>query len=560
MKKRSIIAMALAMVVTLSTVPLAGCGSSEQSKENSNTTVLSVLNYDGGVGSEWLDVVAKKFEEKYKEVSFEDGKKGVTIQISNEKLNGADGVTNNTFDVWFAESVKYLDLISTGQVMDITDMVTESLSEITDGKESGTIEDKLTTEQKAALTASGGKYYVLPHYEVYTGLVYDIDLFDKYGYYFSEDGSFVGVDGAKTVGPDGVRGTNDDGLPSSYEELYALMDQMVVDGVTPFTWTVASENYVNDLFAGLMASYCGKDEFMLNVNFDSKLTGTKARIIKNFTNEGKAEVSSVDINSANGYLMSQSAAKYYAYELMEKIMSNPNYHTKLDKATSHLDVQENYILSSLKNGESPVAMLIEGSYWYNEASEAIKRSENTYKSKAEGRRFGWMPLPVQYEGSVTEGNGKKNTVMETNESFAFINAKCAEDEVLSKLSKLFLQYCYTDEALVDFSVATGIPKGVTYTIPEERLAEVDNYFQQSVLQVKQTADVIYPYSTNEIFLSYQGNFMFLMHSSVWSSTVKGAKYANYYTGNKAGVNARDYFEGAFITKDTWQEKYGQFIK
>ena len=558
MKRKSIITLAMVAMLTLSSISLVGCGNGG-SKEDSTKTHLSVMSYDGGIGSEWLKQTAKKFEEKYAEVSFEEGKKGVIIDISNQKLDGRQGVTTTGYAVWFSEGNMYNDLIASGQILDITDVVTESLSEVSNGVETVTIEDKLSAEHKDALTAIDGKYYCIPHYEVYTGLVYNVDLFDEYGYYFSEKGGFTNVAEDKTVGPDGVRGTKDDGLPSSYEELYSLMDQMVADGVTPFTWYGANDLYPNDLFAGLRVAYAGKEEFMLNLTLDSSKTNTQATIIDSF-NGDKAVEKKVDITNQNGYLMSAQAGTYYAYELFEKIMSNDSYHTKLDKSTSHLDIQEKYILSNLKAGESPVAMMIEGSYWYNEASEALKRSVNTYKEKAEGRKFGWMPLPVQYEGSVTEGNGRKNTVLETLNSFAFINAKFKDDEVICDLAKLFLQFCYTDEALIDFSVNTGLPKGVNYTIPEEKLAEIDNYYQRDLLETKMASDIVYPYSSNPIYMYDQGRFMYLIHSPVWSSTIDGQLYSSYYVANKDGVTAKDYFNHSIMKKSEWDDRYADYLK
>ena len=555
MNKKAMFALMLAMVMLLSL--LAGCGEGG-SKVDSTKTHLSVLCYDGGIGSEWAKNAAKRFEEKYANVSFEEGKMGVVIDITNDKLDGKNGVTTTPYAIWFTESVNFNELIATGQIVDISDIVTGSLSDISDGAETGSIEDKLAPEFKDALTAVDGNYYCVPHYEVYTGLVYDVDLFDEYGYYFSADGGFTAVAEEKTVGSDGVKGTKDDGLPSSYEELYALMDQMVADGVVPFTWVGSAENYVNDLFAGLQVAYAGKDEFMLNVTFDSSATNTQATIIDSFDGNTPVE-KKVTITDENGYLMTLQAGKYYAMELMEKIMSNDSYHTKLDKSTSHLDTQERFILSNLKAGEKPIAMMIEGSYWYNEATEALKRSVNTYKDQAEGRRFGWMPLPVQYKGSVTEGNGKNTTVLETLNSVAFINAKFKDDPVICDLAKKFLQFCYTDESLVEFSVTTGLPKCVNYTIPDDKLALIDNYFQQDILQTKMDADVVYPYSSNPIYVNDQNQFMFNQGSPLWGATYDGRASTNYYTAFKAGVTAKDYFLASATDQETWSSRYRDYL-
>lgn len=555
MKKKFLIVPMTALIALTSAASFTACSSSDY---DTSKTHLTVMNYDGGVGKEWLENIAAEFEAEYAETSFEEGKTGVKIDIFDEKLDGSSGVKTTSYAVWFAEDVNYNDLIASNELLDISDIVTQSLSAVTGGAESGTIEDKLTDGQKTALTAVNGNYYVLPHYEVYTGLTYDVDLFDERGYYFAEDGGFTSVDSEKTVGPDGVRNTYDDGLPSSYEELYELMDYMVADGVIPFTWTAATENYVNDLFAGLWVSYTGKDEFMLNVNFDSSVDGAEARII-NFEGDEPVE-SSVAITQENGYLLSRQSAKYYAYELFEKIMSKNEYHTKTDKATSHLDTQEKYILSNLKANESPIAMLIDGSYWYNEAGEALKRSVNTYKDQAENRRFAWMPLPVQYSGSVKEGEGRKNTLLETVNSFAFINGRYKDDPVIEPLAKLFLQYCYTDEALVDFSLTTGTAKGVQYELTEDEIASVGNYYQESLLTLKQKSDIVYPYSDHPIFVNNQSAFTFLQHSDIWSSTVSGKKYANFYAAYKANVRAKEYFEGSVISQSKWLELYSGDFK
>ena len=58
-------------------VVTAGCGARSTVEIDSSKTTLTVGNWNGGVGTEWLESAIKKFEEKYKDVSFEEGKKGV---------------------------------------------------------------------------------------------------------------------------------------------------------------------------------------------------------------------------------------------------------------------------------------------------------------------------------------------------------------------------------------------------------------------------------------------------------------------------------------------------
>ena len=125
------------------------------------------------------------------------------------------------------------------------------------------------------------------------------------------------------------------------------------------------------------------------------------------------------------------------------------------------------------------------------------------------------------------------------------------------MAKKFLQFCYTDESLVEFSVTTGLPKCVNYTIPEDKLALIDNYFQQDVLDTKMNSDVIYPYSDNPIFVNNMGDFIFNQGGKLWEGTVDGKTTTNFYTALKTGVSAKDYFYAASTDEETWNNAYAE---
>lgn len=561
MKNRKLFAWISTMsLLSALVLPCVGCSDKKEDKDSKGTkTHVTVYSYNGGVGTAWLDEVIERFEAAYADVSFEEGKMGVVVDDPVIGQSNIDSVITMDYDVIFSESVTFNDLIAKGSLMDISDIVTESLSNITDGAETGSIEDKMDVAIKTALKAQDGKYYMLPHYELYTGVTYDVDLFYEYSLYFKEGGGWTRNDGEMSVGPDGVRGTYDDGLPSSYEEFYALMDRMVSQQVTPFIYTGQYTNYTNDLLAGCWSAYSGKNEFELNVNFDSAATGTKARIINGFDGNTPV-VEEVDITSENGYLMSRSAGKYYALSLLEKILGKSSYRSsKITGTLSHLDAQTEYIYSNLEQ-QDPIAMLIDGSYWVYEARDAFARSENTYKEAAKDRNFSWMPMPRQYAGSVTEGKGTKNALLDTMSSFAGINAKTAGNAAKTAAAKAFLQFCYTDESLVNFTTTTGVMKALQYNVPADELAKMTR-FSQNLYEIRQNSDIIYPYSDNPIFMNDQGNFFFLMHSSVWKSRVNGTPYVCAYTAMRQtnAVTAEQYFRGGWTTQEDWNSAYSQYF-
>lgn len=541
---------ALSAVMAFSVI---GCDRGKDSVEvDASKSQLYVYSYNGGVGTKWLDNTIARFESEYAETSFEEGKKGVQVIVAKGK-DELKAIASTNYNVIFSEQVIYNDLISQGLLLDISDIVTESLSEITGGQETATIESKLTASQKGAFTATNGKYYMLPHYETYTGIAYNIQVFDENRLYFAEDGGFTDLEGERTVGPDGERGTYDDGLPSSYEEFYLLMEEMLYASpkITPFIWSGAMTSYTNDLLAGLWAAYAGRDEFMLNVDFDSSKSGAQADILS-FDGGGKPVVTPTTITEETGYLMSHQAEKYYALSFLENVLSNPdNRYSKITETLTNAGAQEEFVFGSLEN--KPIAMLIEGNYWYNEASDdsLFKRAETNHPSEAAKQQYGWMPLPRQLTGSVTEGNGTKNTLLDTLTSFAFINANIKNDAVKVKLAKLFLQYCYTNESLVSFTMDTGCFKGVSYTIPQDKKNLMNSYYQ-NVCEIREKSDIVYPYSDSGVFLKNQTKFRFDLGSSIWSSKVGSIPYTYFYTAyEKDKVTARQFFEGAFISETDW---------
>ena len=89
-------------------------GGSEDDVDDATVTHIKVMNYNDGFGTEWLEKVKIRFEEAYKDYSFETGKKGVVVDIDRGKDNYfGDGLynsfMNNNNEVFFTESVDYTD-------------------------------------------------------------------------------------------------------------------------------------------------------------------------------------------------------------------------------------------------------------------------------------------------------------------------------------------------------------------------------------------------------------------------------------------------------------------
>lgn len=549
----------LTLIIVLCCVFLmAGCDRGEITEKIDKTkTQLTVYNFDGGIGTDWLYTIKKMFEEQYADKSFEEGKVGAQIFVIPQKTNGYGLISTfagSTYDVMFNEYLRYNDYLSQGILLDITEWVTTSV----DGEEKD-IESKLRPEQIEFLTAYDGKYYGLPHYEVYQGLIYDIDLFESKKFFFSDNpnngnnGFIISKTEKRSCGPDGIYGTDDDGLPSSYEEFFKLCDYIVLKGCTPFVWTGQYSEYTEYLLNALVTNFSGKENAMYDYTLDSH--GKEVDIITGFDGD-EPIIEQVVITPDNAYLLKQQPAKYYAITFLEKIMSNSSYYYPFSRNNltfSHTDAQEKFIFSSLEN--EPIAMLIEGTWWENEAisSGAIARSINTYGERAQNRKYGFMPLPRLVKGRVTEGNGSKSVFSDYINAYCVVNANIDPDKI--ELAKKFVQFCYSDLGLQTFTVETGIAKGINYSLTEDQFSKLSP-FAQSVWKLRENADIVFPHSSTPLFINNER----VLTTNVWETTINNQSFVITYDAIKSNYGAKEIFDGMKINFATWQTRYGKWFE
>ena len=549
------IAMCLSMAFVLG---LFGCGEGDPDGRppetiNTDQTQLYVSNYDGGYGTEWLYAIKDRFEADYAETSFEEGKKGVQIVIHADKdgYAGSDlfnkmGITSD--EVFFSESVTFNDYVSSGYMLDISDVVR---SENLDGK---TIESKMSPEQRTSLKI-GGNYYCIPHYASFTGINYDIDLFDAKKFYYAKNGApseehytgtvaYTNLAGERSAGPDGEYGTYDDGLPATYDEFFALCGYMKnPHNVTPICWTGQYRaTYMSWILAALATDYEGKEQMMLNYEFD----GTAKNLARIVGSELVFDENDTEITNANGFELYRSAGRYYALQFLERILDNNYYHECGFGDASAASAQSTYLRSSQKN--QPIAMLLEGIWWENEADDTFDQMAKRYGDKwsMKNRNFGYMPFP-----KVSTEESKKATIMDDHYSYAFIRKNISPVKV--DLAKLFLKYCNTDRSLQEFTRIVGLPKALKYDMDEN--TEWKSTYSENVWRFYETSDRVYPISQNPLYLSAQSAFVY--YRTFATATQKHAIDALYN-----GVSAEEQFDGIkdMMTQTKWEETYSRFIE
>lgn len=569
MKKLVTNVMAVMMLAGIG-LSATACGVTVEEEVDESKTQLYVANYSGGAGSKWLDNLAERFEERYKDESFEDGRTGVQVFIDHDKQHAGANLTNtvtmNSHEVYFSQDVRYADMLAASNCLDITDVVKNV--NVHDNK---TIESKLYANDQPIL-GEGGKYYMLPHYEVYEGINYDAGLFASKNFYFSNrldeesENAYPGTNAfvlsktdTKSCGPDGVYDTYDDGLPSTFQEFYKLMDKMVQFGVIPFVFTGQSVHYTSMVMSVLTSNYVGADGWSVNFDYDSN--GTEVEIVTGWNGE-KPVVTEMKLTQENANKIRSSLGMYYASEFSHKVFSDTRYYDE-DYSSStytHLDAMERFMKSGL-DGKSYVAMLIDGSYWYNEAAEdgIFENVKEMYgDDKLKDVRL--MPLPRQYEGTVTprEANEALSPVItNVHGAYAFINAKTPENHV--KAAKTFLSFVYSDgELLAATKDCNGIARGVTYDMSSAE-SEFSTY-AKSVFDVRGAAQrgtgVLKNLSAHPIYKAKMNIFRLTTGSDYWTTTIDGTDYTNVFSAfNGAKASAKEYFLGLEISDAEWARDY-----
>lgn len=546
---KKVACLAMAGVALFGTSLAAGCsggdangghkGYRNNKKYDATKTQINIHNYTAGYGDEWLYNLEDAFEAAYANTSFEEGKMGVQVWHTGKMETFTTvQIAQGNKDIYFMEQSQY-PTYTDGTMEDLSSILTAELS---DGK---TIAAKMTAEQLSyfGVEKDGGtKYYALPHYVGNYGIIYNMDLFDEEGYYFDEGGELIMYSGSttKSAGPDGVAGTYDDGLPSTYAQFYTLLGEIYANGDIPMIWTGEYyEQHLMGLYEGLVATYEGKDQMLLNYTFD----GEAKNLGKVQGGKWVEDSTPTTITSSNGYEVARQSGKYYALEFLSTVMSNKNYYytDSYNTSFSHTSAQRIFLQNgtSLQNGTKDIAMLVDGFWWQAEASGTFENmAKKDSKYSATNRKFGWMPMPYATESQI----GNTQTITDFLSSLVCV--KAGLDEGVKNAAFEFIKFLTTDDQLVEFTKTTGAIKGYDYTIPESVKSTLST-FTQTLIDYTENADIVYKYSSNSVFTSHTSYLSGL--TEAYTAAVGGTTYKNPAKAiHEKGTSAIDYIS-AYIT-------------
>ncbi len=542
MKRNKTKFLALGLAAVLSVGVAAGCGNGNIGKDedSSKITQISFRQWGGTASStDWLQQAADRFAAEKANEPYESGKKGVKVEISTNKDSDYTSSIPD-YDILMDENeANIYDMQTRGYLADIDDLVKGLQSKI---------EPQLLPKFKGA----DGKYYGLPHYSYDVSISYNVDLFKTENLYIAAPGeesvvnykssllpaSSAGVNFVfnentkKSCGPNGIPNDYDDGLPSSLEEFIVLCDYIKnKKQINPFAISdiTGGANYAFMLIESLWAGMVGTDAMKATTcNF----TDAEVEVVKEgalsydgtLLNTGikMPQTETVVLSDDNGYRMYDMSARYYALSFLE-LAKNKGWFK--NQQMTNTKAQEFFVLGNYNaNDNDRCAMLVDSTFWYGESVSGGTLTK--YKSLSGGKEanVSMMPMPVQLTGQVTEGNGKKPTVIDTSAT-VFVNKRVEKNEGLFRAVKEFIEFLYSDAELKAFTETSKLTMNLKYDYDKSSLGN----FYAGVLEIEKAAgDKVYAASNNIKYSKNRSSF-----SLIWGGKLN--YFGSYHNGSYAAL-------------------------
>ncbi len=645
----------LMTVLMISSVTVASAGCSKPTSFGDGDDVVIQFQLDNlGFGTHWLEESCQRFMDQQRDVEYPGGKKGVYCHIVKGNTPQPNAIEQSGSHVVFRGGQGQA-LAETGNIWDINDVVrnmeipgepgvtiedklypeSKAYFQANNGHyytlPAHEIYAGISYDKK--LFDNYGFYFArtLNGDEVPTGdpnfdtTDYDNDwgtkthvstLLDSQVFFFLNekpvrtdytsqaeyDADVASWEKGKSCGPNGIYGDYDDGLASSLWELFAMWEFMKSSGVNPLLVSGFQQSLSNAILDSLPIALMGYDkgrtmydlagevDAVVNFSYDS---------ITNGINYLEAPITQrVNITEETGYYSTWSVENYFTMAAME-LLTHEGY---LDPGSiiggpeevNHLGAQKKFLDSGhavLGGRGTEIGMLMEYSYWWNEAS--IRGRVSSFESLnpgVEDREIRWMPLPVNIKESVTgqkdaQGNdiyksykfteqpgisfshtgteysdnisGEKNVLVQTGWSGFIIGKKAAEhSEAESQALKDWLLFFHSDAELSAITASQGFRKGLIYEVSGE---DRDKWapFYRDLYDLSENSDILRPASTTETFKTAVTTFMSKGEGNFAWQCKHGHMFSCYRkTPNIAeDRSSRRCFIYICITKDEWAKHY-----
>lgn len=507
MKLKNILTTLLSVSMLMS---MTACGGSEGGGNGGNKNYIyntpsesklqiKVKNFGGGPGNVWLEETAERFAQLKQNEKYGD-KTGVYITYESTYDQNTASMASDSTNIFFDERASDPSVLAqSGLLLNLDSIVKDET------REGGSLESKIFDSAKGGIQGNDGSYYALPHYEYYTGLAYNRTTFESLCAYFADEeednvytysssygsANFIGdLTAKKSVGPDGQEDTADDGLPRSLDEFILLCDYIKTESdgdVAPITVSGKYYKYVEYLLIGFWSSMAGAEQMRNYYNCTGEIEVVERDADGNlqFTNENlfqgisyikkpKTKMVTMSEDGSDGWMGNDMAAKYYATAMLEVITTEGFFSATANSEKDHWQTQMDLYMDGKANTNNS-AMLVEGSYWYNESDEngGFNYYERYVGEDRADLDVQWMSLPTSvYADGAT---GKDACFLDCGQAYTMINGNVQSNPALMQACIDFVKFCYTENELENFTVKTGLARAIGYDLDATQKQEMGIY-------------------------------------------------------------------------------------
>ena len=425
----------------------------------------------------------------------------------------------------------------------------------------------------------------------------------NYGQGMGKNGKYQTSKEDLCVGPDGLKGTYDDGTPSSVVEFLTFCQYMEdeVNGIKADPRP--AEGRGNDKLANYDAiAYSGAykssydalflDAFFANLagaNYDTVLKldsqGRDVEVVVGFTNENlypgidyikKPITKMVKITPETGYYTSWMVEKFYTEAVMNILQKEEYFCYGTDFSTSHIEAQYNFLIGLYDNNpkQEACAFMFDGSYQNNEMrlNGHLDLIQASYDSALDIRmEFVAPPTSIHTpvigveEGGVGEAAGDAPTLVVIGKNFNVVSKQVENDPAKLEYVMSYLRYSsMAVNQVIDFMYTSGtsirLGNDVLNVIENNPQAGLQdhkyfNYYKHRYLELFAAAD-----AAGRNAHPIGGEYMNPFTIKNWYTRGFGSGY--FYLGArdscfnylKAHGTVKTFKDGMY-TKETWSSMY-----
>ncbi len=446
-----------------------GNNNGEEKPSENQTTYIRVQNYDCGFGRTYITETVKKFQEAVKDKSYEEGKTGVFVDITNATSESTGQVLLNALkggehDVYFTNGIApYMlnqyksDLLDLAPILNATSADTENKIDFT---AESSIMSRMDGDVKNYYLNDDGTMYTIPLFYNSFLITYDAGLVEEKNLYIQEGSTdtqiAVGTKANASKGVDGEKGTEDDGLPETYAQWFLWMDTMKTRGVTPIHKSGLYEQHMTFALGQFWADFEGYEGTRAAIDFNGREVSD---LIDSIDGSGNITyMPKTAITPQNGYLVQKQEGRYRALEVAKKLADNyaKYFHAyAFTSSETHTSAQATYVASKLKG--QPIMMFIDGSYWEAEATDKFASFEAQNGGKMD-RQFKILPMPKYSRDMI----GQDTTLTTSVAQQILVNAKTSGGTL--DAVKDFLAFFNTEENMALQNKESSSPRPFSYSI------------------------------------------------------------------------------------------------